>query len=138
MLNKKRSKQQIKNDKFLMQMHPHHRRPLSIGGKNVRSNISMVRRDHHDAWNILVGNKNAFQICDFLNVVKYKSKNIKIVCKFINGVQVTKTGTNNSKNEDKISFAWFVLFNGLSFIEIINNINNIWLDPSYHLYIEEV
>jgi hypothetical protein len=115
----------------------HHRRPRSIGGTDAQSNLSSVERHLHDAWHVLVGNMNAYQTCDFLNYLPFKPKGIIIVCKFINGSKVTMKGENNFKNKAKIRKAWKILFQDWEFTEIISTINNIWLDPSYHLYIEK-
>lgn len=119
----------------------HHRRASSLDGSNDPANISYVKNKPHTAWHVLVGNMNAFQICDLLNHLGpyyNKPKNFIIVCKFINGSEVKKKGQNNSKNKMKVSRAWEILFKGLSFKEIISYINNVWLDPSYHLYLEKI
>lgn len=115
----------------------HHRRPRSIGGKETPANVSNVKGVQHRNWHTLFGNKNADQICDWLNNdCPYKPEGVKIVCKFINGTRVTKFGKNCSKKQSKISSAWQSLFKELEFDEIVRYINNVWLDPSYHLYIE--
>lgn len=116
----------------------HHRRPQSIGGKDTPANISNVIIDDHTNWHALFGNMNAFQICDYINKMEQKPKNVKISCKFINGTQVKGSGKNNTEDKEKISFAWNALFKGLKFNEIIDYINSVWLDPSYHLYIENI
>lgn len=114
----------------------HHRRPRSLNGTDSPENISYVVKRDHLNWHTLFGNLNAYQICKQLNMCKYKPLGINIVCKFINGVEVYKTGKNNSKKETKISYAWYSLFKNMEFEEIIKYINNVWLDPSYHFYIE--
>lgn len=114
----------------------HHRRPRSIGGTENPANVSYVKSKYHKCWHVLFGNMNAFQISDYINQVKYKPENLRVVCKFINGTQVKEYGKNNSKNMHKISYAWDALFKGLEFKEIIEYINNVWLDPSYHFYVE--
>jgi len=116
----------------------HHRRPQSIGGKDTPANISNVIIDDHTSWHALFGNMNAFQICDCINKMEQKPKNVKIVCKFINGTQVKGSGKNNTEDKEKISSAWNSLFKELKFNEIIDYINSVWLDPSYHLYIENI
>ena len=114
----------------------HHRRPRSIGGTENPANVSNVKDALHKSWHVLFGNMNVYQICDDINYAEHKPKNVIVVCKFINGVQVKKRGGNNSKNKHKISNAWETLFNGLNFLEIIEYINNVFLDPSYHFYVE--
>lgn len=116
----------------------HHRRPRSLGGKTHESNISYVKSKLHKHYHTLFGNKNALQICEWLNKdCQYKPDNVKIICKFINGSRVQKSGSNCSKKQRKINFAWRALMNGLTFAESIEYLNNVWIDPSYHFYLKE-
>jgi hypothetical protein len=116
---------------------PHHRRPRSLGGSSSPYNVSFVSHELHSSWHILFGNMNVYEICNFINNIKYKPENIYIVCEFINGDRVTMMGgQNHSKDVSKISLAWHALFREMKFEEIISYINNVWLDPSYHLYIK--
>ncbi len=78
---------------------------------------------------------NVFQITDWLNESKFKPEDLFIKCVFINGSKVEKYGSNFSRKNSKIRNAWYSLMKGLSFIESIEYINNVWLDPSYHLYV---
>ncbi|HLP86793.1 MAG TPA: hypothetical protein VK153_02890 [Candidatus Paceibacterota bacterium] len=107
-------------------------------GTEAPSNISYLKGKIHKAWHVLVGNMNALQICDFLNHIEFKPENINITCVFINGTPVILKGKNNSKNPTKIRRAWETLFKGLEFKDAIAYINNQLLDPSYHLYLEEI
>lgn len=116
----------------------HHRRARSIGGTDHPANKSFVKNKDHKYWHTLFGNMNVFQICDHINQMEYKPENIIIICKFINGTEVIKLGENNSKKKNKISRAWEFLFKELEFTEIIEYINNVWLDPSYHFYIKKI
>lgn len=113
----------------------HHRRPRSLGGTENRANVSYVISRDYKNWHTLLGNMNAYQICNQLNKCTYKPPALKITCKFINGVEVLKSGENYSKKKTKISYAWYSLFKDMEFEEIIKYINNVWLDPSYHLYV---
>lgn len=115
----------------------HHRRPRSLGGEDDISNISYVRKKDHFAWHLLFGNMNAYQIADWLNhhLIQNKPTNVVVVCKFINGSEVRLQGKNNSKNRIKTLKAWMRLFGGMPFKDAIACINNMWLDPSYHLYL---
>ena len=113
----------------------HHRRARSIGGTSKPANISYVKEHLHKDWHTLVGNMNAYQICNLINKLNYKPENIMLVCKFINGSEVKGHGLHNSKNKHKIDVAWKNLFGDLEFSQIIEYINSTWLDPSYHLYI---
>ena len=115
----------------------HHRRPRSLGGLDSITNISYVEWNKHQSWHTLFGNMNAQQICNVINSC-FKPPEVEIVCKFINGQEVLKKGGKESNNKKKRSCAWETLFKGLSFKEAIQYINNTWLDPSYHLYIEKI
>lgn len=125
-------------------LHPHHRRPSSLGGTNSPSNKSYVDNALHSSWHNIFGNMNAYQIANHINFldIPYKPQNIYVVCKFINGEEVAKTGSSNknfTKNEAKMMESWYKLFSKIkSFEEIVAYINNVWLDPSYHLYIRKL
>jgi hypothetical protein len=115
----------------------HHRRPRSIGGTSKPANISYLNEHPHRDWHTIVGNMNAYQICNLLNKLKYKPDDVILVCKFINGSEVKGHGLHNSKNKHKIDAAWKNLFGDLEFTDIIEYINYVLLDPSYHIYIEK-
>lgn len=125
-------------------LHPHHRRPRSLGGDNAPYNKSYVDNILHSSWHNIFGNMNAYQIANHINLfdIPYKPNNIYIVCKFINGEEVLKNGSSNknfTKNESKMMESWYKLFcKTKNFEEIIAYINNVWLDPSYHLYIKRL
>lgn len=114
----------------------HHRRGRSIGGTKSVANISKVDPVLHDCYNIIFGNMNAYQTCNYLNQSKNKPPKFKLICKFINGSEVHLNGKRDNFNKKVVDLAWKKLFNGMSFNEIIEYINNVWLDPSYHIYIE--
>lgn len=123
---------------FITQVH--HRRPRSLGGTDDSFNISYVIKKDHCAWHLLFGNMNAYQIADWLNYhlpFSDERLNIVVVCTFINRSEVKLKGENNSKNKKKTLKAWERLFGKLSFYDAISCINNTWLDPSYHLYLEK-
>lgn len=123
--------------KKAIQTEEHHRRPCSLGGPNNPTNISYVPPKLHRAWHILFGNMNAEQICNKINYSPIKPKGKTVVCKFINGKEVIGRGENNSKKNLKCKDAWETLFAEFTFEELIQYINNTWLDPSYHFYIVE-
>ena len=116
----------------------HHRRCRSLGGLGRPWNISYLEGFIHTSWHVLVGNMNAYQIAEFFNQSSCKPNNVKVVCCFINGSPVKKRGRNNSRNEENISRAWKTIFDGLSFKEVLDYVNNILIDPSYHLYMESI
>lgn len=115
----------------------HHRRPRSLGGTIEPGNISYVTPTSHKHWHTLVGNMNAIQICDHLNRILPMPKGMKLICKFINGVKVESKGEQHSRKSKKIENARKALFKELDFKATIAYINNVWLDPSYHLYIRK-
>lgn len=120
---------------------PHHRRPRSLDGSNSLYNKSWVDEGLHNAWHVIFGNMNAYQIANYINSFDcpYKPDNVYVVCKFINGEEVTKCGSSNknlSRKGSKIMSSWHILFKNMNFEDTTSFINNVWLDPSYHLYIK--
>ena len=113
----------------------HHRRPESLGGTDLPSNVSYVQRRLHECWHTLFGNMNSEQVANEINMSLWKPEGVTVVCRFINGTEVTFRGEHNSKKVGKREKAWSVLFNNMRFQEAINYINSVWLDPSYHLYV---
>ena len=78
---------------------------------------------------------NAEQIANSINSSPWKPEGVTVVCRFINGTEVSLRGRHNSKKRTKCQVAWSALFGGLKFYEAIGYINNVWLDPSYHFYV---
>jgi hypothetical protein len=79
---------------------------------------------------------NAEQIANKINMSPlWKPEGVTVVCKFINGSEVTLRGENNSKKRIKCQTAWEGLFGKISFKEAIDYINSVWLDTSYHFYV---
>lgn len=119
----------------------HHRRPRSIGGlPNARSNRSYVREGEHQAWHTMFGNMNAYQICNLINSLpaRYKPYHVFLVCQFINGHPVTMCGTTHCSDPENNTFyfAWRKVFGSMKkFKSVVEYINNVFLDPSYHLYV---
>lgn len=125
--------------KFQIISEEHHRRPRSLGGVTTSANISYVRNTPHRHYHTLFGNMNAIQIAEWINTeCPYKPDGVKILCTFINGKRVTKTGRFNSKKPQKISTAWKSLSKEMDFKEFIAYLNNVWLDPSYHFYVIDI
>lgn len=119
---------------------PHHRRPRSLGGSNKEFNLSYVKSDPHKQWHTLFGNLNANQISEFINEdLRNYRKPYFVTCRFINGSEVKKSGKGGSKDPRIRSEAWRNLFfnNISSMKDIIAYINNVWFDPSYHLYLKK-
>lgn len=132
-IRRKRSK--IKKSESVITTH--HRRPLSLDGKDRPWNISNISEEIHKAWTIVAGNMNAEQICNHINTY-FKPRGLTLICKFINGNPCKKTGMCGSTNPKVMSYAWKVLFkNYTHFREKIDFINSVLLDPAYHFYIRE-
>jgi hypothetical protein len=89
----------------------------------------------HRFWHVLFGNMNAEQIANHINLSPWKPEGVTVVCRFINGTEVTLRGQNNSKKRTKRQTAWSALFGKMTFQEAIDYMNSVWLDPSYHLYV---
>ncbi len=58
----------------------HHRKPRSLGGTDDQSNLSLVSKVLHQAWHLLFGNKNPFQIARIINRVWLDPKYKFVVC----------------------------------------------------------
>lgn len=121
--------------KVIVITYPHHRRPRSLGGDDSPANVSYVPPRLHKHWHTLFGNMNAEQICNRINLSFWRPEGVTLVCKFINGTEVSLRGGHNSKKRTKCQFALNALFGGLRFYEAIGYINSVWLDASYHFYI---
>jgi hypothetical protein len=112
----------------------HHRKPTSIGGeKKALRNISHVPLFKHKAWHVLYQDFEAPHIIEIF-ATDYE----------IHGIDVYKTPllkqlhegyANNTEEKIKRNRAWYTLFQGKTLEQIINEINNIWLDPDYEILI---
>ena len=71
---------------------------------------------------------NAEQICNHINSSAWKPEGVTVVCRFINGTEITLRGAHNSKKRTKRQTAWDVLFGKFTFQQTIDYINNVWLD----------
>jgi len=47
----------------------HHRRPRSLGGTNENRNLSKVCPKKHEAFHLLFGNENVYEIARILNQI---------------------------------------------------------------------
>ncbi len=131
----KRKRSQIRKSENKITVH--HRRPISLDGKDRPWNISNISEEIHKAWTIFAGNMNAEQICNHINTY-FKPRGLTLICKFINGKPCQKTGKPGSIDSKVMSYAWRVLFRKYSnFREKIDFINSVLLDPAYHFYIKE-
>ena len=134
----------------------HHRKPGREGGDDSDENTSRVLLMEHQAWNILFdgypvekiakllerywerfGNPKAFleakeKIVSILKAPKKKTD--KRIYKAPELRRIRALGVRESIA--KKMFAWTLLFYGLSVEEIVNVINNIWLDPEFEITAE--
>lgn len=102
----------------------HHRRPKKHGGSDSKDNISYVRRDKHEAWNVLFDSLKVPYVFD--NFIRYWEG-------------FGRSLTNDNFLYGKIKrkkVAWMILFNGLRPHEILSEINNVWIDPRFHIFAE--
>lgn len=44
----------------------HHRKPRKLGGKSDKKNISLITREKHDAWHLLVNHQDIHEIARIL------------------------------------------------------------------------
>lgn len=122
----------------VMMLEEHHRRPRSVGGDSRPTNLSYVPSDLHRSWHAMFGNFNVFQIVERLNQWVFWDLGREVYPVFINGSRVYKTGQNACKEKKKFLQNWeiFLKKNNGDLKYTINYINNVWLDPAYHLYIK--
>ncbi len=115
----------------------HHRRPRSLEGSDEPANVSNVLPKLHRAWHVMFGNMNAEQTANTINSSSKKPKGDTVICVFINGKEVTLRGDHNCKDKAKFDDAWEIVFGDLTFPQSIDYANNVFLDPSYHMYIKK-
>jgi hypothetical protein len=114
----------------------HHRRPRSLGGKDTQSNISYVLPKLHNHWHTLFGNMNIHQIVKKINEY-FSPPKYFVTAKFINGDRVKGEGEHASCRVTKCQCAWIGLFKDMTFKQAVACMNNIWVDPSYHIYVKK-
>jgi hypothetical protein len=102
----------------------HHRKPKRHGGSNYESNISNVRRDKHQAWNVLFDSLKVPYVFD--NFIRYWRSF---------GRSLTNSNCLFGKIKRK-KVAWMILFDGLKPHEILSEINNVWIDPGFYIFAE--
>lgn len=45
----------------------HHRKPRKLGGKSSKGNISLISREKHEAWHLLVNHQDIHEIARILS-----------------------------------------------------------------------
>lgn len=120
-----------KNSNKCLKLTRHHRKPKSRGGTDHRSNISYVTQKDHNAWNILFDNLPPISILRRLvEYVHYFGTNRRMKLTY-----EPKMKFLTNKNIGRKYYAWNTLFANLTIEQIIEKINNTWLDPEFRLYV---
>lgn len=120
----------------------HHRKSISHGGNDEPSNISIVSCKKHEAWHILFGHNEANIISILLN--EYFLEKYVVSEKYLFSKKTTNKSNitynylskRKSKREKRLKLllkSWDILFEGKSELEIIKEINTVWIDPEYTL-----
>jgi hypothetical protein len=99
----------------------HHRKPRRLGGSNNGNNISYVLRFKHEAWHALFDSLGAPEIFD--KFVRYWDSF---------GESIASLGHVFGRINKKKS-AWIILFGDLNEHQIVSEINDVWLDPTYRI-----
>ena len=106
----------------------HHRKPRSLGGKTEQSNISYVARYKHEAWHLLFDNLPANKVLerfkDYWELFGNKDKTKQ-------QIRRDRFWIKNSKPRAKKAHAWYLLWEKKNLVDIINEINHVWIDPDY-------
>lgn len=122
----------------------HHRKPRNIGGSDKPINISMVPGDRHEAWHVLFGHNEASIIAVILNEYFLESLKVEAIFllgkiqprKIISSIIPNYLSRRKAKREKRLNSLnenWEKMFSGLTEKEIIEEINQVWLDPEYAL-----
>jgi hypothetical protein len=134
----------------------HHRKPRSYKGGSRDSNISVVLRPKHEAWNTLFDNLPAPNVAELLerywDMFRDESKTLRemeqtgmsilALLKDLHDLKKVFKGRELAgivkmlriyKLSVKKQDAWVLLFDGMSLEEIVAEINKVWIDPDYKL-----
>lgn len=112
----------------------HHRKPQSLGGRDDTENISLVYRYKHEAWHLLFDNLPAQKMfekfLEFYDVFGPENSRSPFQTRII------QEWVRARKSRIKKLHAWKALFDNMSTVQIVSEINQIWIDPDYRLFIE--
>ena len=132
------SKERSEEDLFAGQDDPesisrHHRKLSSDGGGDHKGNISFVPLFKHRAWHVLYRDMTPREIIDLFSqdfeiygIDNKKSDLLK---------QLHEGWANNTDEKIKRTKAWYTLFADKTIEEIVEEVNNIWLDPNYEILV---
>lgn len=122
----------------------HHRRYRIHDGTNDRSNISMVCDYKHEAWHFIFHHNKVNVICALLNEYLLDDYIVEVIYLHddvpieeivnIDGF-LSKRDSKRQKRILSIEKNWKILFNKKKEPEIIQEINNVWIDPACRLNI---
>lgn len=104
----------------------HHRKPTSIGGEDSERNTSIVRRFKHEAWHNLFSNCPADGI---------QQRFVQLYNRFVVDATLHKTERKGWKYI-KRQRSWRRLFGDMTLEQMMQDINEVWIDPDFRLGIE--
>jgi len=111
----------------------HHRKPKKLGGNSSKKNISFVPRLKHEAWNVLFDSFSAYEILERFRFF-YE----------LFGIDFKKSQAQAERDLEWISTrecmerrqrAWNALFYRMNIYEILDEINDVWIDPDHKFVI---
>lgn len=130
--SRRRSRARKKNNPY--EVTRHHRIPKNLGGRKLPNNISYVRRYKHEAWHRLF---DSLPVDEMVVKLQFYYE--------VFGTEDTRTREqeklitywiNQSPSHIKKWFAWRSLFGNMSLKQILSEINRVWIDPRYRLYVQ--
>ena len=110
----------------------HHRKPRSIGGTDCTKNISIVPKQHHRAWHHLFSNLSATEIAVRMGKLFPDFFFISVPNVYMTRLRIPscKSYARSKKLQDK---SIDILWSGLGMKRIVENINDRWIDPDFHI-----
>lgn len=112
----------------------HHRKCRSHGGDSGYRNLILVDEHQHRNWHTIFGNKDAYAIAKDLQRTWYAGKGHQFAVKRGNkskDVPNCKTVGVRARKEK----AWKELFGLLELVDVLFEINHVWGDPDYIIYL---
>lgn len=111
----------------------HHRKPRSLGGADLQSNLSYVPQKHHRAWHNLMGNMSAPEIARKLGKLFPDFYFIAVPRVPLYTVALSQRAhyTKSKALQDR---SIEILWGKWSIPMIVHNINERWLDRDYCIH----
>lgn len=113
----------------------HHPEPISLGGKDIPENRVYVPRGKHRAWHILFDNFPARQVFNEFEHFYYIFGPGRLE---VESYGLPPWKWNRRRPRAKLERAWRCLFRNKSLNQILENINNIWIDRRYEIRVQVV